>query len=334
MVKAKTKPKRYLWQAEWGGWYFRKAGHYTRIMAEPGTAEFDAIYWSILAGRGPMGRTTWAALIASYRASDRFTGLQKVTRADYQRVMDYLLEKNADKDMTRLKRADVLAAMQANKERVRFANYIPQVMSLLCEHAIDLGWLTSNPALKVRRIKTPADKKRTHVPWTDEAVAKFRAEAGALPLLIFELGVGSVQRPADLTRFRWGDYDGDSLRVVQSKTGTALTLPCTAMLKAALDRARPDPCDPDTTILRSHYGKPMTYHGMANLMRLERHRLGLFAHDLHALRYRGVMELAWAGCTDGEISSYSGHASVAMVRKYAGEARQIMQARAARVKRP
>jgi integrase len=331
MVKAK--PKRYLWQHK-GRWYFRKGGKYTPIAAEFGTAAFDAAYWAIMAGKGPVGRTNWAALIASYRASDRFTNLRTVTRNDYQRVMDYLLQKNAEKDMTRLKRSDVLAAMEANKERVRFANYIPQVMSVLCEHAIDLGWLATNPAKGVRRIKTPEHKKRTHVPWTDEAVAKFRAEATALPLLIFELGVGTVQRPADLTRFKWGDYDGDTLRLVQSKTGVALTLPCTEALRAALDDARQwTPCTPADTILRNAYGMPMQYHNMASIMRAERHRLGLFEHDLHALRYRGVMELAWAGCSDGEISAYSGHASLSMVRKYAGEARQIMQARAAREKR-
>ena len=55
--------------------------------------------------------------------------------------------------------------------------------------------------------------------------------------------------------------------------------------------------------------------------------LGLFAHDLHALRYRDVMGLAWAGRIDGEITFHSGHAAVEMVRLYAGEARQIMQAR-------
>ncbi len=77
----------------------------------------------------------------------------------------------------------------------------------------------------------------------------------------------------------------------------------------------------------------MDYRRMAEIMRQERERLGLLAHDLHALRYRGVMELAWANCTDDEIEAYSGHASKAMVRKYAGEARQIMRARQAREKR-
>ena len=30
-------------------------------------------------------------------------------------------------------------------------------------------------------------------------------------------------------------------------------------------------------------------------------------HDLHAMRFRGVIEQAWAGCDDDEIIRYSGH---------------------------
>ena len=59
----------------------------------------------------------------------------------------------------------------------------------------------------------------------------------------------------------------------------------------------------------------------------------MLAHDLHALRYRGVMELAWAGCDDDEIMSYSGHKTKKMVIKYAGFARQIMRAGTAAEKR-
>jgi len=69
----------------------------------------------------------------------------------------------------------------------------------------------------------------------------------------------------------------------------------------------------------------MTYFTMSQIMRAERKRRNLMAHDLHALRYRGVMDLGWAGCDDDdEIASYSGHASKDMIRKYEGEARQIM----------
>jgi hypothetical protein len=66
----------------------------------------------------------------------------------------------------------------------------------------------------------------------------------------------------------------------------------------------------------------------------ERERLGMKgAFDQHGLRYRGVMELAWAGCDDDEIMSYSGHSNKAMVVKYAGLARQIMRAKSASEKR-
>jgi integrase len=80
-------------------------------------------------------------------------------------------------------------------------------------------------------------------------------------------------------------------------------------------------------------GRPFSYFKMARIMREERKRLGLAEFDLHALRYRGVQELAWAGCTDDEIAAFSGHASIAMIRKYAGEARQVMRARSAVEKR-
>lgn len=60
---------------------------------------------------------------------------------------------------------------------------------------------------------------------------------------------------------------------------------------------------------------------MARVMVRERKRLGLMAYDQHARRYRGVMALAWAGCTDDEIAGHSGHTSKAMIIKNPGEAR-------------
>jgi len=198
------------------------------------------------------------------------------------------------------------------------------MLVVLCEHAIDLGWMPNNPAKGVRALKTPVERQREHLPWPDWAVGKFRAEASELCRLIFEIGVGSVQRPGDWVGFRWGDYDGDSLSLRQNKTDKALVLPCTDQLKAALDRSKaalgvvPIAARP---ILIKRVGNPISYRYMADLMLKERKRLRLEAYDLHALRYRGIKELAWAGCDDDEIAAYSGHATKAMIINYAGEAR-------------
>ena len=115
----------------------------------------------------------------------------------------------------------------------------------------------------------------------------------------------------------------DTLKLRQNKTDLPLELPCTAALGAALDDAKAAlgfAPFPHRRILTTASGAPMTYRYMAETMIRDRKRLGLMAFDQHALRYRGVMELAWAGCDDDEIASYSGHTTKAMIRKYAGEA--------------
>jgi len=170
-------------------------------------------------------------------------------------------------------------------------------------------------------------------------VEQFRTEAAGLPRLIFEIGVGTVQRPGDWTRFTRGDYDpsGDgALRLRQGKTDKPLVVPGTEELRATLERLKasmgfvPIASRP---ILCGATGGRISYRHMADVMLKQRRRLGLEAFLLYALRYRGIKELAWAGCTDDEIASDSGHATTVMIAKYAGEARQEMHARQARLKR-
>nr|WP_241427592.1 tyrosine-type recombinase/integrase [Fertoeibacter niger] len=270
------------------------------------------------------------------RESDRWAAKSVRYRQDLEPVLAYLEEKIGKSDVTRLTQADIYASMDKNKHRVRFANYIPVAVSMIAKELIRRRWLTENPAIGIERLVVPKERQQPHVPWPDAAVAKFRAEAGPLERLIFEIGVGTVQRPSDWLQFTWGDYDGDSLKLRQGKTDKPLTLPCTGALKAALDTAKaalPFSPMPNLHIIRKQDGSRMVYRRLAEIMRAERVRLDLVTYDLHALRYRGVMELAWAGCDDDEIMSYSGHATKAMVLKYAGEARQIMRARQAREKR-
>lgn len=137
--------KKYLHEPKPGKLYVRIKGKYWPINAEVGTAEFDRQYWEIRTGKREESKTGWKPLIDSYRRSDRWTSLKSRTRTDYERILTYLVEKIGNRDVTRLTRKDVIAAMDANRHRVRFANYIPKVMSILCEHAIDLGWISDNP---------------------------------------------------------------------------------------------------------------------------------------------------------------------------------------------
>ncbi|MDO5528688.1 MAG: hypothetical protein Q4F71_04720 [Paracoccus sp. (in: a-proteobacteria)] len=165
--------KRYNWRHPRGYIYVRKGGKLIgRITAPDGTPDFDRQYWEFLTGKKATARTSWKALIEDYRRSDHWIGLKSRTRADYEAVLSYLLEKNGAKDMTRVTRADAIAAQRANAHRIRFANYIAQVLSILCERAVDLGWIKGIPIKGTRHLKTPNHRKKQHMPWPDSAVQK------------------------------------------------------------------------------------------------------------------------------------------------------------------
>ncbi len=317
--------------------YFYRGGKYLhRFTAPENTEGFDRQYWEVRTGKKTEAKRSWGAAIDILRKSDRWAEKSPRYRQDLDPVLEYLIKNIGAHDVARLSTPEIYKAMDKNKHRVRFANYIPVAISLIFKEIVRKDWLKVNPAVGIERLNVPKDRQKPHVPWTDAAIAKMRAEAGGLEKLIFEIGIGSVQRPSDWLQFTWGDYDGDCLKLRQGKTDKPLLLPCTPALKAFLHAAKaalPFAPMPSRHIVTMKDGSRMNYRRMAAIMRDERVRLGLEAYDLHALRYRGVMELAWADCTDDEIMSFTGHSTKAMVIMYAGEARQIMAARRAQQKR-
>ncbi|WP_232831624.1 integrase [Pseudogemmobacter bohemicus] len=268
----KPAEKRFLWTPDGRRWFVRRKGKYQRIMAPPGTPGFDAEYWEIMRGR-VTPRTTWAALIEEYRKSDLWAKLKLRTRQDYEKCFDYIVEKNGQKDMTLASARDATAAMNANAHRVRFGNYVVSTMSVLAEYArTELHWIKQNLFRGLRKREVPEERKAPYLPWTNAAVAAFRAGATDRERLIFELDLGSVQRPADWCRFDWLDYEGGRLRIVQGKTDKVLLLPVTPELAAVPDRARPADGGAGA-ILKAAGGSCMIYSGLAQIMRKARARL-------------------------------------------------------------
>jgi hypothetical protein len=76
---------------------------------------------------------TLGGLIRAYRASPEFLGLADRTKRDYQRVLDYL-RPMGDLALSRLTSKGVLDARDKafKKHKRRFANYLVQMVSLLC----------------------------------------------------------------------------------------------------------------------------------------------------------------------------------------------------------
>lgn len=225
-----------------------------------------------------------------------------------------------------MQRKDVIRARDANAETARFASYIVQVLRILFEHAHDIGWVNDNPAKGVGLLKVDTTPRE---PWPSKMIDAFRGKAAGHTLLIFELCLGTGQRIGDVLKMRWSDVAGDGINVVQGKTGAKLWVPFTPRLRAVLT-ATPKI---GITLCAHGRGRPMSYRAAAQRIMDVRRDIGAEAYDIHSLRYSAAAELAQAGCSDELIAAVTGHATVAMVRKYSGAVRQKIRAIEAQARR-
>lgn len=296
--------------------YFRKDGQYVRLPDDPNSEEYDREYWRLMRGGGSLSQKfTFEKLILSYKQSPKWDRLAPRTRADYSKVLEYLSDTVGSKNPTKMRRSTIIEAQMANRHRARFANYIPHMLSILFEHAIDLDWQRDNPAKGIAKIQTGEG----HKPWPASAIALYRKHADGLALLIFELALGTGQRASDLTRMEWCHIEDDGIWLTQGKTKARLWIPFTARLAAALAATRRNSA---RHILASDTGQPLKYDQLQKKVMAVRKSAGLTAYSLHGLRYSAAGELAEAGCTDQQIAAITGHKSLSMVQKYSKGASQ------------
>ena len=84
-----TVRKKYLWQHSSGRWYVRKCVngkmlYLGRITAQEGTADFDHQYWEIVSGKRAEVKTSWTALIAAMRETDKWANFSPRYRKDLE----------------------------------------------------------------------------------------------------------------------------------------------------------------------------------------------------------------------------------------------------------
>lgn len=327
----KARPKYVVWNGRAGRkkLCFQRKGckSITMRCQDLGSPEFWLEYTRLLRGAPlPVSGPTFAHLLTSYKASERFTRLAPRTRKDYDKCLAYLHDKIGTKDPKRLRRQHVVQ-MRDGIPAPRFANYVVSVLKVVLEHAIDMGIRDDNPAKGVQARRYEGRQREA---WPADLIDAFRATATGREALLFEILLGTGQRIGDVLRMRWSDYADGAVRVVQGKTKARLEVPATARLRAALEAQERR----SVFILTNERGTgPWSYRGAAQAMLKVRRAIGAEDYDLHALRYSAAAELAAVGCTDEQIAAVTGHQSVAMVRRYAGAARQKARAKEAQERR-
>lgn len=302
----------------------KRRERYVRLPDDPDTPEFATAYWSIRSGKATpakKARHTWRELVTAYRSSPRYRKLAPGTRKSYDRTIERILDKNADKDATKTTRQQVRAVHEKYADEPRKADHYVQVVSLLCNFAIKaLDWPMTNPAEGIELYG--AQKEFEPWPaWMQKAWVKACTDLGEhRALAAFYIGTGTGQRPGDLTTMAWDHFDGEFMSVTQDKGGARLMIYCPAKLQAFLGTLKRE----GRHIFAKNLVEPISYSQLEKDFRRVRAAIGdnALPYSMHGWRYVAAVELAEAGCSDAEIQSVTGHKALEMVQKYRQAAAQ------------
>jgi integrase len=269
---------------------------------------------------GPPKPGTLGLLIAEYKASNAFLDdLASRTQTDYQRCFDYL-KPIADTPLHRFDRA--LVVRIRDKARVkhgrRFANYVKAVLSILFAWGAERGYVSANPAEKIKNIRRAKNAPMANRPWTDEERHAVLEEADQLltgiALMMFT-GLG----PKDALRLPRTFYKDGEIATCRSKTGEPVFWPAPEALRAILEAA---PRHDATTLCANSRGRPWTESGFRSSWEDVRKRLekegrigpGL---TLYGLRHTVAVILRELGYDDRAIADALGQKNPAMALLYA-----------------
>jgi integrase len=292
-------------------WYAWKNG--PRICGEYGTADFIASYNELIAQRVPTPEGRLQSLLQGYQKSQDFLGLRERTRADYVRQIEIIEKEFNDFPLRALAARETRGVFMDWRDKlalksVRQADYAWTVLARVLSWAKDRGKITANPCERGGRLY---DGTRVDHIWSIEDEQAFLQSAPDhlhLPLL---LALWTGQRQGDLLRLTWRGYDGNVVRLRQSKSigrrrrMVNVEIPVGAPLKAALDAAAKAKTAP--IILLNSDGRPWTNDGFRASFGKARDKAGITGVTFNDLRGTAVTRLALEGCTEAQIVSITGH---------------------------
>lgn len=222
----------------------------------------------------------------------------------------------------------MIAARDKYADQWRKANAMVEQLSIVSRHAIDLEWITANPAQGVEKLKGGS-----YEAWPEPKLVAYENHCEQHGLMIeraiYELCIGTGQRIGDVVAMEWSHFQGGYMHVVQEKTGARLSVFCPKRLQVFLEHLPRNGKHILTKNLTQHISKRRVQSLVAEV----RKKIAAEGFVIHGWRYSAAKELAEAGCSDTEIQSVTGHKSLKMVKKYRQQARQKQLSKTAQLRR-
>jgi integrase len=320
--------------------YFRRAGFKTvPLPGLPWAPEFMAAYEEVLAGQPAQiasERTkpgTLRALAVSYYNSVAFRSMKPITQSVYRNIIDRLCREtdkqghaHGDKRAATIQREHIVKLMAARAEKPESANGLRKSLRAMMQHAGRDRPARRDPTRDVKAIRVKTDGYHS---WTDDEITQFeqRHAIGSRPRLALALLLYTGQRRSDVVRMGRQHVRNGVLLVRQFKTNAELSIPLHADLQTIIAASAGQ-----MTFLVTEFGKPFTAAGFGNWFREQCDTANLHHCSAHGLRKAAARRLAEAGCSEHEIASITGHASLREISRYTKAADQKRLAIAAMVK--
>lgn len=325
-------------------YYFRRTRRSARIPlpGRPGEAEFMAAYQAAYATTGdlkplralapPAG--TMDALAAAYYRSAAFLTLSKSTQKTYRGIIERLRKARGSNGQAHgLKRVAHLERRHINElvaDKLKSggpwaANNLLKVLRVMLAFAVANDWRRDDPTAGVKTIRAKTEGFKT---WSETDIAAFEKThaSGTRERLALALLLYTGQRRGDVVRMGRQHISGDTIRVVQSKTGASLAIPMHAKLRAEIGSSA---ATDNLTFILTAWGRPFSAAGFGNWFRDTCNDAGLTELSAHGLRKAAARRLAEAGCSALQIQAITGHKTLAEVSRYTAAADQERMAREA-----
>jgi integrase len=295
------------------------------LPGKPGTAAFHAKYAEMLAlaERPEKARNdrSFAELVRKYEKSVEFQQLADPTQTDYSRTLR-LIEDEIGEFEYRLATRVSLKALRDKYaiDRVRKAHKIKQMLSRLYSWAAENSLVPDgfNPAKGIREIKPKGGVKEIVV-WSDSEIEQFCAACPPHVLTPVLIALYTGQRREDVVRMTWQQFQGDMIRVRQSKTHALIDVGCHSVLSRHLEELRPRANG--VVICTTVSGRAFTANGLSQALRSVVATIPGFPADrsMHGLRYAAGSKMAEGGCNIAQVEAVLGHRTHRMAMKYASQ---------------
>lgn len=284
---------------------------------QPNDPRFIVAYTEARTNKKERPKGNIASLVQVFRDSSEFHKLADKTKRDYRRYLDLI-----DAEFGHLPLGAIEQPVARGKfkdwrdsfwDKPRKADYAWTVLARVFSIAKDRGLILTNPCERGGRLY---EADRADMIWSVEQLKAIVAAASQEIGLAVLMALWTGQREGDLLKLTWSQYDGQFIRLKQSKTGKRVRIPVGEALRAKLDELRAEAMDSEQKvvghILVSSRGTSWSEDGFRSSWAATYERAGLPMEEgarlrFHDLRGTAVTRLALAGCSTSEIASFTGH---------------------------